>query len=89
MDRGLELAHAAGRPGEEGALRERLRTIALDELTRRRTRLGRISSEQERAIGQLLSATAERISALVIDGARASHPARDCERARALFSAFD
>jgi glutamyl-tRNA reductase len=69
-----------------GALRHKLQDIARGELDRQRSRLGRLSPEQEKAVEALLMATVNKISHPVLNHVRRS--AGDDESIRAWREMF-
>jgi hypothetical protein len=79
---------AAEAAADAGGVRGSLRAIALAEMARRRRALGEMTSEQERAIEELLLATAERISGPILEKARELYLRGEVERARDWASVF-
>ncbi|HEX5706412.1 MAG TPA: glutamyl-tRNA reductase [Pyrinomonadaceae bacterium] len=71
-----------------GALREKLRQTALEEMRRQRARLGDLTPEQERAIEQLLLSTVNKISHPVIHRLRRSYSTGEDEDIRAWRESF-
>ncbi|HEX8136576.1 MAG TPA: glutamyl-tRNA reductase [Pyrinomonadaceae bacterium] len=71
-----------------GALRQKLQTIAREELKRQRHRLGPLSEEQERAIESLLVSTVNKISHPVIHRMRRSYDTGEEESIRAWREIF-
>ncbi len=89
MNRSPEATPAPAGALNEDALRGRLQSIARAEMSRRRKRLGRITSEQERAITELLGSMVEKISSFMIDSARESYLSGEVEQARAWLAVVD
>jgi glutamyl-tRNA reductase len=81
--RGLDLGPVVA------ALKERLHGIAREEYCRRRSSLGDLSPEQERAIEQLLGATVNKISHPLIQRLRRSCDTGDEQAIRAWRDSFD
>jgi glutamyl-tRNA reductase len=71
-----------------GALREKLRRIALEEFERRRHRLGQLTPEQERAIEALLVSAVNKISHPVIHRMRRSYDTGEDENVQAWRDIF-
>lgn len=71
-----------------GALRQKMQTIARDEMARQRNRLGQLTPEQERAIEQLLISTVNKISHPVLDRMRRSYDTGDDENVQAWRDIF-
>jgi glutamyl-tRNA reductase len=71
-----------------GALRQKMQSIARDELARHRTRLGQLTPEQEQAIEALLLSTVNKISHPVIHRLRHSHDTGDEENLKAWRDIF-
>jgi glutamyl-tRNA reductase len=71
-----------------GALKERLRQIAREELERQRPRLGDLTPEQERAIEQLLMSAVNKISHPVIHRMRRSYDTGEDDHVQAWRDIF-
>ncbi|HYN86660.1 MAG TPA: glutamyl-tRNA reductase [Pyrinomonadaceae bacterium] len=71
-----------------GALREKMRRTALEELRRQRPRLGDLTPEQERAVEQLLLSTVNKISHPVIHRLRRSYSTGEDDDLRAWRESF-
>jgi glutamyl-tRNA reductase len=65
-----------------GALREKMQSIAREELSRQRSKLGTLTPEQERAIESLLISTVNKISHPVMNRVRSSYGMGDEEDVR-------
>jgi glutamyl-tRNA reductase len=71
-----------------GALRQKMQTIAREELARQRARLGQLTPEQEQAIEALLLSTVNKISHPVLHRLRTSYDSGDEENLRAWRDIF-
>ncbi|HEX8843761.1 MAG TPA: glutamyl-tRNA reductase [Pyrinomonadaceae bacterium] len=71
-----------------GALRQKLREIALRELERQRQRLGELTPEQERAVESLLMSTVNKISHPIIYRLKSSYDAGETEDVQAWRDVF-
>lgn len=71
-----------------GALKEKLRHIAAEELRRKRSRLGELTPEQERAVEQLLVSAVNKISHPLIQRMRRSYETGDEENVRDWLESF-
>ena len=78
LDLGLEIS----------AMKQRMETIAHEELAKQRRRLGELSPEQERAIEALLISTVNKISHPVIQQIRRSFDAGQSDLAGIWLDAF-
>jgi hypothetical protein len=70
-------------------LRSRLQNIALKEMARRRRSLGKMTSEQEHALEELLVSTIEKVSKPIFDKVQEFRVAGEVEKAFAWCSIFD
>lgn len=73
---------------EVGALRRKMQSIARDEITRQRTRLGELSLEQEQAIEALLLSTVNKISHPLMQLMRRSYDAGEAADVQAWRDIF-